>query len=306
MIKGTCTVYGLTTTADNRVIRYIGQTTKSLNARLNAHITSARKGVKGPRFSWIRKRELSGFDIEIVVLQENAIWNESEIEWIAKFRECSIPLLNLTDGGGGVVGWKKSEEVIAAHKDKMSEKYKDPEFRAKLSASIKASRTDEVINKIKLALSETFQIEGELLTLTDISKLTGIDREALRSRLKRGASIEEAMSIPINHKRKEVKYSIGAEVYSLKELSTKYSIPIKTLRYRLEIAKWSLDCALKTPVLPAKLATAKLYPSSYGISLTLRQLSELFEIPYHRVRSRIRLGWSVDEITMEERNGVNT
>lgn len=86
------------------VIRYVGQTTIGVDRRLREHIKRAKSAVKPVhRDNWIMSVIRSGGAINVVVLQENAVWNESEREWIERLRQSS-KLVNATAGGEGMLG----------------------------------------------------------------------------------------------------------------------------------------------------------------------------------------------------------
>lgn len=110
------TVYGLSTSADERV-RYIGQTVRSLQIRLNAHLRWARNGKKSALFAWIRKHELLGETIIITPIMVGAILHETEIETIALHKRLGANLVNSTRGGEGIVGLIRTFE----HSQKISD-----------------------------------------------------------------------------------------------------------------------------------------------------------------------------------------
>jgi hypothetical protein len=88
--------------------------------------------------NWIRKRESLGQSYEIAVLEECANDNEaldSEKFYIAYFRSIGMLLLNLTDGGEGVSGIRKSSESIAKTANALRGRKHSNETRAKMSAA---------------------------------------------------------------------------------------------------------------------------------------------------------------------------
>lgn len=103
-----CIVYGLVdpTIGD---IRYVGQTTMAPRKRLQAHIRDSREP-KLPVQFWIRKVIEAGGNVEMVMLNDAAIWNETEIETIARLRVDGARLLNVLDGGEGALGHKATLE----------------------------------------------------------------------------------------------------------------------------------------------------------------------------------------------------
>lgn len=91
-------------------VRYVGQTSTSLNRRLYQHIRDVRKS---PKRDWISKIIECGSSpiIEMVdIVNEQSICNDLEIKWIGHIRNLGYRLLNLTDGGNVTTGYKFTEE----------------------------------------------------------------------------------------------------------------------------------------------------------------------------------------------------
>lgn len=102
-------------------IRYIGRTSKSLERRLSQHLIESRQGCRTHKCNWIRSLLSSGKIplIQIVGVIDGDGMKE-EIAWIKYFRDEGVKLVNQTDGGDGMVGYKYSEE----DRQKMSESRK--------------------------------------------------------------------------------------------------------------------------------------------------------------------------------------
>ena len=118
-------------------IRYVGKTSKSLQARLHCHLCDK---VKCRRVSWIKSLTKAGLKPSIVQIEEVSPiddWRERESFWIEAFRNAGYDLVNSTDGGEGVEN--PSDEVrhkmsVARKGTKISE-----ETRRKMSQSHKTS-----------------------------------------------------------------------------------------------------------------------------------------------------------------------
>ena len=101
-------IYGLSSSEDG-VVRYIGQTKNSLNARLNEHKCDAlTRKLKSHKCNWIRKIYKNGFVLNITLIEETDEnhWQDREIYWIRKYRNKNDKLVNQLDGGqcGGIGG----------------------------------------------------------------------------------------------------------------------------------------------------------------------------------------------------------
>ena len=123
-----CIVYGLMA-MDAGLIRYAGQTTRTLRLRLSGHIDRARAGHRTPVHCWIRSVLDRGGEIGIVPIVEDAVLHETEIEVIARLRDEGYDLLNLTDGGEGTPGWVMSEGQRQQASERMRRRYEDPAAR---------------------------------------------------------------------------------------------------------------------------------------------------------------------------------
>lgn len=94
---------------------YIGKSSNGLRRpKQHGSPVNIRKHPNYPVVRWIKKRRASGEDYKIAILEEHATntnLNEAERFYIASFRSIGVPLLNLTDGGDGLVN--PSAEVRA-------------------------------------------------------------------------------------------------------------------------------------------------------------------------------------------------
>lgn len=139
----TVTVYGLYSTRDNE-LRYVGQTTGPLKARLSQHKSYAKIRNKTAVHKWVNRELLDGFFIEIRPIQESAVLHETEIALIAQFKASGARLLNLTDGGEGTIGWEgnkgiKRPDVAERNRQaagKPNGRKNSDEARAKISAAL--------------------------------------------------------------------------------------------------------------------------------------------------------------------------
>lgn len=90
--KRFCYVYALTDKDGN--VRYIGQTRSPLRIRRASHVGSCRERPDSLLSKWIMAT-----DPDIIMLDENATWNVSEILWIDHYRRQGADLLNVLRGG---------------------------------------------------------------------------------------------------------------------------------------------------------------------------------------------------------------
>lgn len=112
--------------------RYVGQTTQSLEKRMNEY-THGKQYIDRA----IRKYGRKNFTAEIIEMCPVEQLNERERFWIAKLN-CKTPNgYNLTDGGEGIVGLKKTPEHCAKIGSANKGKKRTPEQCAKISTAHK-------------------------------------------------------------------------------------------------------------------------------------------------------------------------
>lgn len=119
MRKRVVTVYYLASSEDGR-IRYVGQTVQDPKKRIDAHRRIPKQYAANPIYRWIRKLLDNGYELKWGILENNAIWAESEKRWIRILREQECDLLNLTDGGDGTRGvvWSAKSKAKASSSSK--------------------------------------------------------------------------------------------------------------------------------------------------------------------------------------------
>jgi hypothetical protein len=126
--------------------RYIGKTKfNEPKKRLAKHVLNAERGQKYPVYDWMRKYK--GQVIAVCIeanIPENDI-DKKEMYYIAKYKSEGHDLLNLTDGGGGIVNPSQ------ATREKMSKsatgKTQSIETRVKISIASKGRVKSEETRK---------------------------------------------------------------------------------------------------------------------------------------------------------------
>lgn len=117
---------------------YIGKSSTGLRRpREHSMPSSLKQYAHLPRSRWVVSLQKRGLSPQIVILEECAIaedLDEAERFYIAYFRSIGgkRSLLNLTDGGEGILGYRHSKEEIERQSAVQREKAKDPEERKRL------------------------------------------------------------------------------------------------------------------------------------------------------------------------------
>lgn len=107
-------IYKITNKINGKI--YIGQTTKSLNIRLNQHRHNMNKNINLPLYNSMRKYGESNFTYEVIDTAESQEDLDSkEMYWIeylnSYFYSDNSNGYNMTIGGGGISGYEFSDEV---------------------------------------------------------------------------------------------------------------------------------------------------------------------------------------------------
>ena len=125
-------------------IRYIGKTVKSLSIRLNQHLATVCRGRKTHLYNWMRGVMSGGYLPTIRLIGEvEGDGCKEEIAWIAYGRKEGWRLVNTTDGGEGIVGYKWTNELLKRLQKRLRKNpphlgYKHSlESRQKISESLK-------------------------------------------------------------------------------------------------------------------------------------------------------------------------
>lgn len=133
-------MYGIAYLAKCRVSGklYVGITTHSLRARWTSHIAESRNKSRWLISKAIRKYGPESF--ELTVLEEcdcRESLHAAEMRWIARLGTMKPAGYNMTFGGAGFSGFKRSVEWKAALSERMKGRTFSAETRAKMSAAKK-------------------------------------------------------------------------------------------------------------------------------------------------------------------------
>ena len=129
-------IYGLVDPNLNK-IRYVGRSSSGL-WRPNAHRYPSRLS-RGQTHCdrWIRKLLAGGQDYSVMVLETSVVdLNAREKYWIAYGKAQGWPLTNITEGGGGTVGYRHSTGTRKKIAKALSGKRFTAEHRRKISETL--------------------------------------------------------------------------------------------------------------------------------------------------------------------------
>jgi hypothetical protein len=143
-------------------VRYVGKSTTGLR-RANSHANegSLSRCANLHKVHWIRDLQSHGLSYRIAILDMlpgPVGLSEMEQYWIARGRSSGWQLVNLTNGGDGVGGWKPSPETIAKWKVSSTGRRHTEEAKRKISAAKKGvpkpymaerNRRPDIISRVR-------------------------------------------------------------------------------------------------------------------------------------------------------------
>lgn len=140
-------VYGLVDPR-TQMIRYIGQSHVGMR-RPREHRRNPAKGTEHYySVRWVAKLKRLGLTYDIVILEHVApdhdALNAAEVWWITYGHASKWRLTNLTDGGDGVSGRVVSKEERTKMSMRAKALWADPEYRAKVEASLRSNHKSEL------------------------------------------------------------------------------------------------------------------------------------------------------------------
>ena len=168
-----CVVYGLRSSRDGK-IRYVGQSTVSPERRLRKHLKNAGDGIKTHLYNWMRGERLAGHEVQMFVIESEAVWGDTERRLIAWYRKHGAQLTNATDGGDGTLGYRWSAEDRKRIAEFMRGRKVPPEViaRREVTAKERGSRKMTPESRAKLAAKLT----GRKIPAESIAKRTATRR----------------------------------------------------------------------------------------------------------------------------------
>ena len=172
-------IYKITNLIDGKI--YVGQTVQSLEQRISGHRSNAKHNnnlLNENSIDYaINKCGWENFKVEVIEIctSQNEL-NEREKFWI-KILNCKVPVgYNLTDGGGGIIGFtsQKGRHFSAKHKAKISASNKGKKFsdehKRKLSVAHKGKTLSNEHRKKISAANKGHKHSAEAITKMSATK----------------------------------------------------------------------------------------------------------------------------------------
>lgn len=220
---------------DNRFVRYVGKTIKSLESRLSDHLSAARRGDNSHKGRGIRKILSSG-SIPSITLIEITEGNGSKEEryWIKYFRSHKIDLWNETEGGEGIAGFhhsRRTRKRIGAS-NKIS--HSRPETRQLMSV-LQRERMKDPVNRMRISKSLQGHPTTEKVREANRNKILSIET---RKKMGNGMRGKKVSSDVIEKRRKAMLgHSVSVETRAKISASHIGIRPSKETRLKMRLAK---------------------------------------------------------------------
>lgn len=262
-------------------VRYVGKTVRP-QRRLYEHCTDSSDNPHKRR--WIAKLHALGMEPSFVVLEEcpTALWRERERWWELQFRAQGEPLTNIAECGYGpmlslVKTWEgmiapdgtrmppitnmsafcKKHGMNRAAVGRLFKGAVDshhgwrcihPDAIAGRQRRLEQRATDRsrIARESALARRPMFTIHGVTRSLAEWADEVGMDPDSLRSRLKKGMSVEKAILTPKNPKPPFKLVTALGQTKTRQEWAKEIGLSVGALNHRLKIG-WDPEKAVTTP-----------------------------------------------------------
>lgn len=214
------TIYKITNTITNKL--YIGQTSKSINERFEAHVKCAKRKVNRYLYDSMNHHGIENFKIELVeIVNDKKYADEREKFWIKTLNTVKPNGYNMTIGGGGgntLIGYsdeRKKELYLKQAKTRTGMK-RSAEYCKKLGD---VHRGKTISNEQRMKISETLK-----------RKYATGEIKAVLPELKYGSDHNQWIDID-----KDELYSLICYGYTISVLCEKFGCSQPTLSKRIQI-----------------------------------------------------------------------
>lgn len=220
-------IYGLIDPRDQQ-LRYVGKTITTLAARLRQHVSDAIRGrVSIKRFTWIRELALDSRAPEIVELEsvDGDSWREAEQFWISYYRFIGARLVNATNGGDGIVGFRHSDDSKRQQSESMRRYYANPANRAKSGEAVRRAYADpQVRQKLRDAIAPTWTAERRAKNAVSLTEI------ARRPESRAASSLRHKGKIVSSETRRKISIALTGKNTYKRSAATRELMRIASLR----------------------------------------------------------------------------
>lgn len=174
---------------DEKQPRYIGVTTRNLPKRFAEHLHRIAKE-DTHKGRWLRALAKDGKTPDLVVLEEGVMdWRERERYWIKTLRSEGAPLTNLTEGGEGTPGLRKTaltrmrlsitntgKKLSRDRVEQMRNRVLSPATRARMSDVARRRRDSAETRTKKREAMKRFWASGYQHSAETLAKISAVNK----------------------------------------------------------------------------------------------------------------------------------
>lgn len=136
--------------------------------------------------------------------------------------------------------------------------------------------------------------DGRTATMTEWAKITGIPYQTIKTRIRNNWDVDKAISLP-SEPRVLGEINWNGKVHTFSSLAREAGISVAAMHQRIR-SGWSVEDAVSKPIDERKSKPVRYITASDGRSATKNEWSKITGISRDTISSRIRLGWTPDEI----------
>jgi group I intron endonuclease len=213
-------------------VRYVGKTIKTLDRRLQEHLTTSKK-MKDHRSKWIQSLVKINLTPKIEILDFccEKKWQQTERFWIISLKFLGVNLTNQNDGGYGNHGFIFSEESKRKISKSLTGKKQSPETIEKRASKMRGRKLspEHIAKFVATRVSRKYKMSEELK-----NKLKKIHKNKKLSQKNKEILRKYALIINEKNKKSVAQYSLDGvliKIYSCAgDASRETSINISSIR----------------------------------------------------------------------------
>ena len=137
-----------------------------------------------------------------------------------------------------------------------------------------------------------FTVDGRTGSLRDLSEFYGIRENAVRQRMHKGMSVEQALTAKLTKGKEPKRYDVHGESLTLKEMSDKYDLPLSLLQSRIHNNKFSAEDAVSKKPQKKRYRVKVLFE---GKRRFLADVCKSQNADLTLVHNRLNRGWPIND-----------
>lgn len=293
-------IYKITNKVNGKI--YIGKTSKTAQYRFKRHVQEAVSKNKLGRNNFYFHKALVKYgrdNFSIDVLQECETAEEAaklEIEYISKYHSQDHLIgYNLTKGGEGVVGRKKTQQEIEKHRQKMIGRKLSQEHKMAISRANKGKQIS-LITRQKISMKNSGANNGCFgkTQSVEFRKAKGIKISIAKSGkvYNNNANIDKLKEVSRARLSEKIPWHIKNEMVDMydeghvtkRELSERFNIPFASVTHILRYWKEVRERLANQPTAEQKMLSVQLR----NIGVSYDEISAIVHLPKYKIRNILK------------------